>query len=167
MKPHSIYRIMIQLFTLAGCSTLIACAEEKNEHIAGEATSIPAESAENIEGTWHLVWSKTNGVENKGQIPTQFKIINNGFFSFIMKDSTGNWNIASAGTYKLEGDKYIETHLYSTEPSWIGSTYGQQYSMLPGDTLYIRLFTKVTNSNGEDVTDQYPAMEEKRVRANQ
>ena len=81
-----------------------------------------------------------------------------------MKDSSGKWNTANAGTYKIDGDKYIETHRYSTEPNWIGSTYWQQYN-IQGDTLYFKLFTKVTNSKGEDVSTQYPKIEEKRVRA--
>ncbi len=59
---------------------------------------------------------------------------------------------------------YIETHLYLTEPNWVGHSYAQEYE-IKGDTLYKKLFTKVTNSKGEDVTAQYPKIEEKRVKA--
>jgi hypothetical protein len=159
MKPLSFQNILPLLLILV-MSSIIGYAGYRSEHTLTAATNT------DLDGAWEMVWSKTNGVVDRGQTPMQFKIFHDGFFSLIMEDSTGKWNIASAGTYKTDGNAYIETHRYSTQPGWIGSTYWQQYN-IQGDTLYFKLFTKVTDSNGKDVTAQYPTIEEKRVRAKQ
>ena len=108
-----------------------------------------------LDDAWEPIWSKTNGVEDKVQIPIQLKYFTTVSFLLLWRIQQAKWNTASTGTYEINGNDYIETHQYSTEQNWIGSTYWQKYE-IKGDTLYFTLFTKVTNSKGEDVTAQYP-----------
>jgi hypothetical protein len=117
-----------------------------------------------IDGEWELVWSKQDGkVQSPGK-PTQFKMFNNGFFSLIMQDSAGNWSIAGAGTFEISGNTYKETFKYVSMPELVGYTNWQEYE-LRGDTLYKKLFKRVTDAAGKEVTTWTRDIEEKRVRA--
>ena len=142
-----------------------SCASNDDNESRKETTALtPANDRNELEGAWELIWSKTSGVEDKNQMPKQMKLFIDGFFCLIMQDSAGKWNIASAGTYETNGKEYKETHRYVTLPEWVGMTDWQEFE-IKGDTLYKKLFTKIINSKGEDVTAQYPKIEEKRVRA--
>jgi hypothetical protein len=149
--------ILFCLFYFSGCSN--GPAEEKTE-----TTEVVRNSERNeLEGAWEVVWTKSNGQVDQKQKPTQIKIFSDGYFSLIMQDSLGKWTQASAGTYETDGKVYKETHLYSNIPEWVGLIDWQEFE-IRGDTLVNKLFTKIINGNGEDVTAQYPKMEEKRVR---
>ena len=117
-----------------------------------------------IDGEWELVWSKSNGKVNSPGKPTQFKMFHNGFFSLIMQDSAGNWNIAGAGTFETKGNTYNEKFNYVSVPELVGYTNWQEFE-LKGDTLYMKLFKKVTDASGKEVNDWPKDIEEKRVRA--
>ncbi len=117
-----------------------------------------------IDGEWELVWSKSNGKVNSPGKPIQFKMFHNGFFSLIMQDSAGNWNIAGAGTFETNGNTYKETFNYVSMPELTGYSNWQEFE-LKGDTLYKKLFKKVTDASGKEVTDWASDIEEKRVRA--
>lgn len=146
------------LFIFAGC---VGNASDQNKTAAQETT---ARSRSDIEGAWELVWSKTNGKADNLQKSLQLKLFCDGFFCLIMQDSTGKWNQAGGGTYETDGKTYKETFRYCIFPGWAGTTDWQEYE-LRGDTLYKKLFTKIVTSKGEDITAQYPKIEEKRVRA--
>lgn len=149
---------VVGLFILTGCA---GNASEQNKRAVQETAQIPKSD---IEGAWELVWSKTNGKIDNLQKPMQLKLFPDGFFCLIMQDSTGKWNQAGGGTFETDGKTYKETFRYCTFPDWVGTTDWQEYE-LRGDTLYKRLFTKIVTSKGEDITAQYPKIEEKRVRA--
>jgi hypothetical protein len=121
-------------------------------------------AASPIDGEWELVWSKSDGKVNSPGKPTQFKMFHNGFFSLIMQDSAGSWNIAGAGTFDITGNTYKETFNYVSMPDLVGYSNWQEYE-LKGDTLYFKLFKKVTDASGKEVTDWPKDIEEKRVRA--
>lgn len=150
--------ILLCLFNLSSCSN--DPAEEKTE--ITEVVQNPERNE--LEGAWEVVWTKSNGQVDQKQMPTQIKLFSDGYFSLIMQDSLGQWTLASAGTYETDGKVYKETHMYSTVPEVIGLVDWQEFE-IRGDTLINKLFTKIINSKGEDVTAQYPKMEEKRVRA--
>jgi hypothetical protein len=117
-----------------------------------------------IDGEWELVWSKSNGEVTSPGKPTQFKMFHNGFFSLIMQDSAGNWTTAGAGTFEIKGNTYKETFKYVSVPGLVGYSNWQEFE-LKGDTLYKKLFRKVTDASGKEVTDWPNDIEEKRVRA--
>jgi hypothetical protein len=117
-----------------------------------------------IDGEWELVWSKSDGKVNSPGKPIQFKMFHNGFFSLIMQDSAGNWTIAGAGTFETTGNTYKETFLYVSDQNLVGFSNWQEFE-LRGDTLYKKLFKKVTDASGKEVYDWPKDIEEKRVRA--
>jgi len=117
-----------------------------------------------IDGEWELVWSKSNGKVNSPGKPIQFKMFHNGFFSLIMQDSAGNWNIAGAGTFETKGNTYKETFNYVTAADLVGYSNWQEFE-IKGDTLYMKLFKKVTDASGKEINDWPKDIEEKRVRA--
>lgn len=126
-------------------------------------TSSPTASP--LDGEWELVWSKVNGKINTIAKPNQFKMFHNGFFSLIMKDSTGNWTMAAAGTFETRGNVHKEIFRYCSQSNLMGYTAWQEFE-IRGDTLYNRLFTKVVDPTGKDVSDAWTKdLEEKRVRA--
>jgi len=164
MSYHSLPNIftstlIICLFFSAGCASN---ASDKNKTAGDEMATRPKSD---IEGAWELVWSKSNGkIDNPGK-PMQLKVFCNGFFCYLMQNSsTGKWNEAGGGTYETDGKTYKEIHKYNANPEYVGFTDWQEFK-IEGDTLYMTLFTKALNGKGEDVTLQWPRIEEKRVRA--
>jgi hypothetical protein len=151
--------VIICLFSLS------SCVDKTKEENKSTVTDAAPETKNELEGAWELVWSKTGDKVSELKKPLQIKLFTDGYFCLIMHDSIGKWNIASGGTYETDGNVYKETHLYVTDPEWVGGSDWQQYE-IKGDTLYKKLFTKVVNSKGEDITAQFPSnIEEKRVRA--
>lgn len=144
------------LFLLAVCIVIFISATNNS----GKVKTSP------IDGEWELVWSKSNGIVNSTGKPIQFKMFHNGFFSLIMQDSSGKWSIAGAGTFETKGNTYKETFVYLTLPELVGYSNWQEFE-LRGDTLYKKLFTKVTDASGKEVTGWPNDIEEKRVRAKQ
>jgi hypothetical protein len=133
--------------------------------ISGTINRAPVKTSP-IDGEWELVWSKNNGKVNSPDKPIQFKMFHNGFFSLIMQDSAGKWNIAAAGTFETKGNTYKETFKYIGLPEYTGYSNWQEFE-LRGDTLYKKLFKKVMDASGNEVNDWPKDIEEKRVRAKQ
>ena len=120
-----------------------------------------------IEGNWELVSTLYNGtLTTPKRSPSQFKMFHDGYCSFLMYDDAGNFAMAGAGTYKIDGNQYQETLTYCNEPAWIGMTDWQEWEM-KGDTLIFSGFKKVTKADGTDVTKDWggDCFVEKRVRA--
>jgi len=97
---------VILLFTLV---LLSSCSENKREEI--KTTS--AEKSP-IEGSWKLVYAditENDSVQVKDLNNNDFiKIINKTHFAFFNQDRGTSENyVAGAGTYKFDGEDYIET----------------------------------------------------------
>lgn len=133
-------------------TAVLSC--NQNEKTKSEATSTP--SASPIDGAWELVSAD-------GTI-SQFKMWHDGYFSFLMQDSSGKWSKAGIGNYTVDGNTYKETFRYSSVPAYVGASDWQTFE-LKGDTLYLKGFDKVVSADGTDVTNQFGKFEEKRVRA--
>jgi hypothetical protein len=118
-----------------------------------------------IEGNWELVVNEINGKKVNPKSTQQFKMFHDGYFSFIMYDESGNFYLAGAGPYELQGSTYIETHNYSSDPQFIGAKDWQKWEM-NGDTLVFYGFKKVLLADGRDVTNEMGGSHfvEKRVR---
>jgi hypothetical protein len=142
------------LYLLAAFSLLFI----SGTNLSGPALTSP------IDGEWELVWSKVNGQVTSTGKPLQFKMFHNGFFCLIMQDSAGNWTSAGAGPFEITGNIYKETFKYVSRPDILGYSNWQEFE-LKGDTLYNRMFTKVTDASGKEHMGWSKDREEKRVRA--
>ena len=138
---------------LISTTAVVSCNTNENK-AESQLTSTP--SASPIEGAWKTVSAD-------GKI-TEFKMWHDGFFSFLMQDSTGKWSTAGAGNYSVDGNTYKETFQFSNVPEYVGASDWQTYE-LKGDTLYFKGFDKVLFPDGSDKTAQFGKFEEKRVRA--
>ena len=153
--------IFIFSFIVPACN---ANNEKAGLETGEDSISVNA-STSSIDGSWELVSSNEHGNYQAPSKPIQFKTFHDGFFSLIMQDSAGNWNIAGAGTYETNGKAYKETFKYVSIPEYVGLSNWQEFE-IKGDTLYFKLFKKVENAKGEDISKQFPNnLEEKRVRA--
>jgi len=98
----SVYQLFILML-------LISCSESKTPDIE------TAETGENsIEGTWKLVYAdirENDSLQVKDLSKTDFiKIINKTHFAFFNQEQGTSENfVAGAGTYKYDGEDYIET----------------------------------------------------------
>ncbi|CAN5350898.1 hypothetical protein BH23BAC1_BH23BAC1_08710 [soil metagenome] len=118
-----------------------------------------------LEGNWELVVNEINGKKLNPRKNQQFKMFHDGYFSFVMYDESGNFSLAGAGPYEINGNTYIETHKYSSDPKFIGAKDWQKWEM-KGDTLIFYGFEKVILADGIDVTKDMGGLHfvEKRVR---
>ncbi len=116
-----------------------------------------------LNGGWQRIVVKVNG-KMEDNPPQEFRVYNNGFFSIIGRDSTGAWKETHGGTYEISNNLYKEKIIYSSYPDRMGSTHWQQFNM-KGDTVTFRLFNKLINANGEDVSATMPKIEMICVRA--
>ena len=119
-----------------------------------------------IEGNWVLVSTEINGRKIPAKrYPAQFKTFCDGFASFIMYDSIGNFFFSGAGPYQIDGNMYKETFTFCSDTTFINSEYWQHWE-LKNDTLIFYGFDKAILAGGKDITDQYKTTPfiEKRVR---
>ena len=87
--------------------------------------------------------------------PFSIKVFSPGHFAYIIRGSDGLNTAGSAGPYRIEGNKYIETH------NWLGATYDQKYLgststydfNIKGDTLFTSGTIKSVHKNGQEIQD--------------
>lgn len=100
-----------------------------------------------IDGNWILV--ETNGKKLNHERP-QFKTFNQGYYCvLVMKKEDGSFQSAWAGPFKLEGNKYMETYQYGSNPKWFDWKDEQEWS-LKGDTLFMKGHTKAIDPQGKE-----------------
>lgn len=120
-----------------------------------------------IDGTWELVSSERNSkFSHPMRSPSQLKMFNDGWFSFMMYNDSGNFYYAGAGPFELKDNMYKETFRYSSDTTYINWKDWQKWEM-KGDTLIFYGFEKVENPNGKEVTADWNrkgTFIEKRVR---
>jgi hypothetical protein len=94
-------------------------------------------------------------------------MFHDGYFSFIMYDTSGKFSIAGAGPYEINGNMYKEILAFgSGDTSYINANDWQKWEM-KGDTLIFYGFEKAEMPDGKDVTNDWNAngkFIEKRVR---
>ena len=153
-KNVAFYLFLVNLIALLGCNNQSKEASQTAEKKAFSP----------IEGNWELVSDEQGG--KKITTKKQFKVFNEGRFSFIMFDATGNFNGAGAGSYEVNGNTYKETFKYYSDTKFNGSSDWQEWKM-EGDTLVFYGFKKVLMADGKDVTNEWGhnTFVEKRVRA--
>jgi len=167
-KTSQIAVLLFLILCMMGAST------EKYSRSAKDKTSISTtkdieqkNNSSAIAGAWYLVYSERDGKERREDEPFQIKIFTEKHFSYLMKSRSGEWKSGSAGTYKTNGNIYVEKHLHSTNPSTMGLTVEWQYEV-KGDTLLMQGPLKVTNRDGvekPEYIESYNTLKEIRMRA--
>ena len=128
------------------------------------AFGVGAQTTNPLVGAWELVYGKYGSSErSQPDNPFQLKVFSPNHFAFIMQKEDGTFDRARAGTYKIEGDKYIETHSWSSIDENVGITVTWEFRV-EGDTLYMSGPTKVVDADGQEV-EYNVMMEEVRRRA--
>jgi hypothetical protein len=116
-----------------------------------------------LNGAWEMVWS--NEKENPTGKAMEFKLYHDGFFSVLWQDSPGKWNHGAAGVYNITGSALQQVVKYDTDSSYINWQFWQSVELIK-DTLYTKVFYKVINPKGEDVSSKWgDHVREKWIRA--
>ena len=158
-------QISIALAYLLVCF-FISCNEKKKNNKPADVSEVIVSP---IEGNWETVSFEVNGKSRMPEkMPKEFKMYNDGYFSFILFDSSGKFSLAASGTYEVDTNMYKETLVYSSgDTAYIGAKDWQKWEM-KGDTLIFYGFEKAEMPDGKDVTKEWNAngaFIEKRVRA--
>jgi hypothetical protein len=161
MRVKSIFAALLVGTVLSACNNNPESQQKRNV-----AQVDKQESYSPIEGNWELVSNVVNGKLVNPKRTQQFKMFNDGFFSYIMYDSLGNFYGAGAGPYEVDGKTYKETFNYYSDTTYIGSADWQEWE-IKGDTLLFYGFTKALMADGRDVTKDWGYLKfvEKRVKA--
>jgi hypothetical protein len=149
MRQHSLIAFLIALVYTTSCNDTSDTGQKASDTPRQENTAHTP-----IEGNWELVSYVDKGKVIDTRKAQQFKAFHDGFFYVIMYDSLGNFYMAGAGPYGIDGKTYKETFTYYSDTTYIGSSDWQEWEM-KGDTLQFKGFTKGLMADGRDVTDEW------------
>ena len=62
-------------------------------------------------------------------MPQQFKMFHDGFFSLVMYNDEGQFSLAGAGPYEIDGDMYKETVPFHSDTAFTGCKDWQKWLM--------------------------------------
>jgi|GEM_PF-3462818 len=77
-----------------------------------------AQQSNPMVGAWELIEGTYQSADNliverkQPEKPFQLKVFSPGHFSYVMNNEDDSFGGASAGTYRIEGNQYIETHYW-------------------------------------------------------
>ncbi|CAN5751586.1 hypothetical protein BH24BAC1_BH24BAC1_40180 [soil metagenome] len=116
-------------------------------------------------GAWELIYGKYGlpdppSERNQPDRPFQIKVFSPGHFAYVMQNEDGTFGEASAGTYRIEGDKYIETHNWHSSGEFVGATATWDFR-IEGDTLYMAGPVTIVDADGKSI-EGFGKMEEVR-----
>lgn len=119
-------------------------------------------------GAWELVYGKYGLPDAPSEInrpdrPFQIKVFSPSHFAFLMYKEDGTFDGAGAGTYRIEGNQYIETFEWSSDAEYVGPTATWKFR-IDGDTLYMSGPVRFVDAEGQEV-EGIEKMEEIRRRA--
>ena len=87
---------------------------------ASEEVTASSDAASPIAGGWELVYGEYTSTAGEKNIvegePFQLKVFSDKHFAYVGFSQAGQFNSASSGAYRLEGNRYIETHRYGSNP---------------------------------------------------
>ncbi len=148
MKNGLVLALVGSLFMLftTGCQQSSASEEPSSE--TGSA----------ISGAWELVYVEvTNKAGEKSvresEEPIQLKVFSDNHFAYVHLNQEGQYGGASSGAYRLDGNRYIETHRYGSNPllEEMGVvTIAWEYT-LNGDMLNMSGPLSAVDAEGNDV----------------
>lgn len=148
--------------------TLFACS-----HSDSDRSLDGNERDQSLVGAWLLIQGKyytpdrdslIRETNSSGQA-SSIKVFSYGHFAYISRGEDGLNTAGSAGPYRIEGNKYIETH------DWLGATYDQRFLgststyefRIERDTLFTSGTLKSLGKNGQEIHDHIQ-MDEIRIR---
>lgn len=131
------------------------------------SVNLYGQKGNSIQGAWELISGKygmpdSQTERNQSNKPFQIKLFTDKHFAYVMQKADGSFEQASAGTYTIQGDQYIETHNWNTDSKYNGFTFTFIYQ-LQEDKLVMKGPVKVLDAKGQ--LAKYPQMEEVRIRA--
>ena len=148
--------------------TFFACKQTDNKKLSDEN---PHNNP--LVGAWLLISGRYYTPDrdsliaetNSPEQPSSIKVFSPGHFAYITRGEDGLNTAGSAGPYRIEGNRYIETH------NWLGSTYDQKFLgststyefKIKGDTLFTSGTIKSVHKNGQEIKDHIQ-MDEIRIR---
>lgn len=146
--------------------TFFACNSRRLDDL-----SSVKENATPLTGAWLLISGKYYTADrdsilfeiNNHDVPVQIKVFSEKYFAYINRGEDGSNTAGSAGPYKVEVNKYIETHDWSSYEVAVGATSTYEFR-IEGDTLYMSGPIKSVYSNGQNWSDHLQ-MDEIRIRA--
>ncbi len=127
------------------------------------------QDANPLVGAWELIYGKysvpgeTSFTEmNQPDRPFGFKVFSPEHFAFVNQDEDGTFSLASAGPYRIDGDRYIETHRWASNGTEVHtSTYEFR---IRRDTLYMSGPILIVDVDGQEMELPFQ-LEEIRIRA--
>ena len=155
-------KYVLPLILLGMILVMPACQNSEAYEGIDETTHV----ANSINGGWELINSETGDV-------MQLKVFSDDHFSYVHRTNEGTFAGASSGSYRLEGDKYIETHFYSSDERFMErapGTFTWNFEVR-GDSLFMSGPTSCIDKDGKSLEDLYGickadnSISESRVRA--
>ena len=133
---------------------LPACNQKSQKQDTDTSGKTSNEKYSPIDGNWELVSTEINGKQTKPRrTPQQFKMLHDGFLSIFRYDDSGNFAVAGAGTYEVNGNIIKEVVIYHSDTVALGANDLQKWEM-KGDTLIFYGFEKVEMADGKDITKE-------------
>ena len=133
---------------------LPACNQKSQKQDTDTSGKTSNEKYSPIDGNWELVSTEINGKQTKpSRTPQQFKMLHYGFLSVFRYNDSGNFAVAGAGTYEVNGNTIKETVVYHSDTAAIGAKDWQKWEM-KSDTLIFYGFEKIEMPDGKDITQE-------------
>ena len=106
--------------TLITVATLLCLPFATGCQNSPASQDMPAEPANPIAGAWELVHVERTTADGETTLteteaPLQVKVFTDNHFALYHMDEVGAFTGASTGTYRLEGNRFIETHLHNSD----------------------------------------------------
>lgn len=102
-----------------------------------------------LNGAWVSVPSA-----NSGDQSMEYSLYHDGYFTNIIRDSSGAWKDIYSGTYEIDGNLYKQKLLYCSISERIGVAHWMEFR-IKADTLYLTFFKKLVDQTGRDITSEY------------
>ncbi|MDH3243966.1 MAG: hypothetical protein OEM26_05080 [Saprospiraceae bacterium] len=142
------------LFLFFAFTTCISFSQSTESHLSP------------LKGTWALIYGEYADTTRQGEI-FQYRIFDDKYFTFLMKDASGGWNWGVIGTYDFDGNTYTEKFLHDSQGYFTAVRATWEYS-IKGDSLFthgpLKIWDKDGNDNNPELTRLVGTMKETRIR---
>ena len=127
-----------------------------------------AEAKDPLVGAWEVIYGQYGLPDAPVEVrqltpPVQLKVFGAGRFAYVRHNPDGSFLAASAGSYEIDGDRYIETTQWSSEATSLGTRVTFTFYVV-GETVCISGPLEVRDSRGQRV-EGLPRMKELMRRA--
>ena len=145
---------------------MLSCTEKPPvvDKTIDEAKAMVAKNP--IEGGWYTIHGEYSGNIRTDAAAFQFKLFGKDQFSYLWKGEDGKWASGASGSYRIEGNKYIETFEFTSGGGPVAGATAEWDYRISGDTLFMSGPTKIMQG-GKEAPEiaTYNSMKEIRVRS--